>query len=136
MEDPRKTLTRGAENPRQEKGTSDPEKRREQGQKNTEGHQATGGLPKPQSGTQEEERDRGCSERQEPRKVKRRNGGEKSNKARQGKMPRKGNLQSRRKPHREEKRSTEANDEAHPRKQGASKSTGPGTLAEGTETKS
>ena len=69
-------------------------------------------------------------------KVKRRNGGEKSNKSRQGKMPRKGNPQSRRKPHREEKRSTEANDEAHPRKQVASKSTGPGTPAEGTETKS
>ena len=65
----------------------------------------------------------------------RRNGGEKS-KARQGKMPRKGNRQSRRKPHREEKRSTEANDEAHPRKQAASKSTGPGSPGEGTETKS
>ena len=51
-------------------------------------------------------------------------------------MPRKGNLQSRRKPHRGEKRSTEANDEAHPRKQVASKSTGPGSPAEGTETKS
>ena len=45
-------------------------KRREQGQKNTEGHYATGGLPKPQSGTPEEERDRGCSERQEPRRAK------------------------------------------------------------------
>ena len=51
-------------------------------------------------------------------------------------MPRKGNRQSRRKPHREEKRSTEANDEAHPRKQAASKSIGPGSPAEGTETKS
>ena len=66
----------------------------------------------------------------------RRNGGEKTNKSRQGKMPRKGNRQSRRKPHREEKRSTEANDEVHPRKQVASKSTGPGSPAEGTETKS
>ena len=66
----------------------------------------------------------------------RRNGGEKFNKSRQGKMPRNGNRQSRRKPHREEKRSTEANDEAHPSKQVASKSTGPGSPAEGTETKS
>ena len=49
-------------------------------------------------------------------KAKGRNGGEKSNKARQGKMPREGNPQSRRKPHREEKRSTEANDEAYPKK--------------------
>ena len=50
-------------------------------------------------------------------------------------MPRKGNLQSRRKPHREKKRSTEANDEAHPRKQVASIITGPGSPAEGIETK-
>ena len=49
-------------------------------------------------------------------KAKRRNGGKKANKARQGKMPREGNPQSRRKPHREEKRSTEANDEAYTRK--------------------
>ena len=46
------------------------------------------------------------------------------------------NRQSRMKPHREEKRSTEANDEAHSRKQAASTSTGPGSPAEGTETKS
>ena len=56
----------------------------------------------------------------------RRNGGEKSNKLRQGKMPRKGNRQSRRKPHREEKRSIEANDEAHPRNKRQVKASDPG----------
>ena len=50
----RKTPGRPTENPKHEelktrdrrKGTPEPEKRREQCQKNTEGHQATGGLPK------------------------------------------------------------------------------------------
>ena len=44
------------------------------------------------------------------------------------KMPREGSTQGRKKPHTEDKRSTDANDDAQPRKkQGASKSTWQGT---------
>ena len=127
MEYPRKTLILVAENPRQEKGTSDPER---EGSK-AKGTQKATKRPEDYPNRKVElKRKRGTEDAASDK-----NQGE-SNKSRQGKMPRKGNRQSRRKPHREEKRSTEANDEAHARKQVASKSTGPGSPAEGTETKS
>ena len=128
-EDQRETLTRGAENPRQEKVTSEPEKRREQGQNNTEGHQATGELPKTAKWNTRGGEGQTTQRATITNEVKRRNGGEKSNKARQGKIPREGNPQSRRKPHSKEKRNTEANDEAHPRNKGQVKAPDPETPA-------
>ena len=79
MEKPRKTLRQVAENPRQVKGTSEPEREGSQ----AKGTQKATKRPEDQSnrkGTREEEKDRGSSERQEARIAKEETVAKKANK--------------------------------------------------------